>query len=61
MNTSMGEILSWETPFITLKKSLAEVSLHFHLQFHKTILERLLYNEVTLVRKCKKLLSEQVK
>ena len=37
---------------INLKKFLLEVSFCFHLQLRKTIFERLLSYDVTLVRKC---------
>ena len=40
--------------YINFKKSLAEVSFYFHLRLRKTILERLLSYEITLIRKCKK-------
>ena len=48
MEKSNGEIL-----FYIFKKSLAEVRFYFHLQYFKTLLERVLSHEVTLVRKCK--------
>ena len=59
------EGFSWRTFFFdNLKKSLAEVSFYFCLQLCKTIFERLLSYDVTLVItlvKCNKPVPEQVK
>ena len=56
----------WKYPwgrffYDNLKKSLADVSFYFHLQLRKTIPERLLSYEVTLVKTCNKTVPEQVK
>ena len=44
---------------ITLKNS-ADVSFYFYLQLYKTIIEWLLSYDVTLIRKCKKVVPEEV-
>ena len=54
-----GNIHGVDSFKITLKNS-ADVSFYFYLQLYKTIIEWLLSYDVTLIRKCKKVVPEEV-
>ena len=56
MKTFIGK--SGDSFYTNFKKS---VTLLFHLPLRKTILEQLVCYEITLAKKCKKTVSEQVK